>query len=499
MSCTDDTCGTGGWSGPKPGDPNNDVTLSAKAVFGGIELSWGYPTVNPHAVAFSILYRGATANFDAAVKLGEFGGSMHYDRIDLDVATKFYYWVRIISVNGSPGEVIGPVSATSKPRYLDTLESLAGRIDNSVLAQALKTAIGGITTVDGRVAAEIQDRINANAGLSAALLAAQTGAAQAITFVQNEITQRTEGDAALVNSLTTLSTAVGNNFALFQNERTLRTSKDASYAQDFTLLYTKVGQNAAAVQTETVARVNADGALASRITTAEVSLNGNVATGEVGLITHISTVDGKISDIGSLYTAKVAVNGLIGGFGVYNDGRRVDAGFDVDIFWVGRTGPDKVKPFIIDQGVVYIDKARIRNADIDTLKIAGNSVMTGVYDSGGTAGITAGGTTNLITRTIDLGDGNNSGVIVTATVSVNGGANATVGFRVLINGFVAGDQRASILGGFGYLFPVSGFAPASGARYVTVQLQAYNPTSLPGSNVPFNVTASTIAIMGGKR
>jgi len=374
MSCESGFCGTGDFPGPKPGDPSNSVSLSANVVFGGINVSWSWPTLNSHAVAHTILYRGITPVFANAIQLAIVAGSIFYDQIDIPVPITYYYWIEIVSVNGTVGATIGPASTTSKPRALATLESLTGQIDESVLAQALKTTIGGITMVNGRVSTEIQDRINANAALLNALNQVQSGSEQAMTFVQEEITQRTEGDNALLTSLTTLSTAVGQNFSLFQNEQILRSGKDSGYAGDFTLLFTKVGQNAAAVQEESKARVDADGALASRMTTTEVAVNGNVATGQIGLSSKIVVLDGKVVEIGSLYTAKVSVNGLIGGFGVHNDGRLVDAGFDVDRFWVGRTGPDRVKPFIIDSGIVYIDKARIRNADIDTLKIAGESI-----------------------------------------------------------------------------------------------------------------------------
>ncbi|WP_273687377.1 phage tail protein [Ketogulonicigenium vulgare] len=42
-------------------------------------------------------------------------------------------------------------------------------------------------------------------------------------------------------------------------------------------------------------------------------------------------------------------------------------------------GSTDVFPFIVDGGTVYIDKARIRDADIDTLKIAGNAVTVPAY------------------------------------------------------------------------------------------------------------------------
>ncbi|CBV42517.1 hypothetical protein [Halomonas elongata] len=66
----------------------------------------------------------------------------------------------------------------------------------------------------------------------------------------------------------------------------------------------------------------------------------------------------------TMYVAKLQANGLIGGFGIYNDGETVEAGFDVDRFWLGRTNKNKVKPFIMDDDIVYLDTARIRQGDI---------------------------------------------------------------------------------------------------------------------------------------
>jgi hypothetical protein len=450
-------------------------------------------------VAHTILYRGTNSNFAQAVKQAVVAGSVYYDKLNPVAPTEYFYWIQMVSINGTNNDIIGPASAIARPIAAQTLESLTGLIDAGVLAQALKTQIDSITLVDGKIATEVQNRINSNAALSAALTAVQTGVTQAMTFVQAEITQRQTGDSALVTQLNTLATAVGQNFALFLEEKTVRTTKDESYVNQFQLLFAYANNAAAAIQNEATARVNADGALASQISTAQTSLQGNIASVQTTMQSQINTVNGKVTEIGALYTVKVDVNGLVGGFGIYNNGQFVEAGFDVDRFWIGRTGPDKVKPFIIDGGVVYIDKARIRDADIDTLKIAGNSIMVGTYDGGGGNSVPAGSSTVLLSRTLDLGDNYNSGVIVHATVAASNGSACTVGFQVLINGVVAGDQRASMLGGFGYLFPVSGYGTGGGNRYVTVQLVAYNPSFGGGSNVSFSVGGSSMSCMGGKR
>jgi len=82
--------------------------------------------------------------------------------------------------------------------------------------------------------------------------------------------------------------------------------------------------------------------------------------------------------LNAFYTAKVSSNGLIGGFGIYNNGLTVDAGFEVDKFWIGRT-EGKVKPFVVMNGSVYMDDAMINTVTIGKLR----SATGGVIISGG--------------------------------------------------------------------------------------------------------------------
>lgn len=628
MSCVDNVCGTGlaGINNPKPGDPDNNLSLSANTVYGGINVSWTYPTTNPHAVAHTLLYRGSNSTLAQAVELAKVGGSVFFDALNPVADTTYYYWIKTVSINGTVGAPIGPVSAIAKPRATQTLESLTGLIDDGVLSNALKSDIARIDWVQTLNQLEIDNRIAAHASLANAIAVVQLGVDESLINIQQEITQRQSADSAIVDSVTIMTTAMNDNLAAFLEEKALRTTKDEAYANNFTALYTRTANNeaaisteqtarttadsaqaaqltslsaivasnsaaiiteqnarvtldsaiasqitsiqaainnngaaiiteqnarvtadqaavnsitslqtnvannaaaiiteqnarttaveavassvstmqakvnnaAAAIQAETDARVSADKALAAYITTVQTSLDGNISSVQTSLQSQISTTSGKVTEIGALYTAKVTVNNLVGGFGIYNNGIEVDAGFEVSRFWIGSTAQNGVKPFIVDGSTVYIDKARIRNADIDTLKIAGNSVMVGYYDEAGGNSVSGGGSTTLITRSVSLGDNSNSGLIVAATVAVSTSTNCTVGFRVLINGVVAGDQRASLQAGYSYLFPVSGFGyPAGGSG--SVQLVAYSPTSGSGANIPFSVGASTMSIMGGKR
>lgn len=438
MGCCDVvTCGTGGWIGPKPGDPDNNVVLSAVGVAGGIQVSWTYPNNNPHAVIHTKLYRGISSNFANAVQRGIISGSVYFDSIAEEDIKRYYYWIEIVSVNGTVGDPIGPASAVPLSQKLLTLEYLTGEIDEGVLAQSLKTKIAQLDIITRNLAQEILDRINGNAEFASALAAVYSTSGEALTYIQQEITERRDADSALITSVNALAVGMGDNAAALVEEVTLRTSADESLATSVGILYANTADNvaailaeqearttavnslvsqvnslvtvtennaavivqeqaartemdsaittqlnamvvktdttAAAVQTEAKARTDADSALSTQITTAQTVLNGSISSVQTNMQTQITATNGKVTEIGALYTAKVDVNGLVGGFGIYNNGTFVDAGFDVDRFWVGRT-VNKVKPFVIYGGVVYIDKARIRDADIDTLKIAGNAV-----------------------------------------------------------------------------------------------------------------------------
>lgn len=116
---------------------------------------------------------------------------------------------------------------------------------------------------------------------------------------------------------------------------------------------------------EQASRVSEHSALVEQI-------NGVVATLGDDIASVVTTMSAQIDDItgtvNALWTAQVNVNGLVGGFGLSNDGATVEAGFDVDRFWIGRTSADKRKPFIVDDGVVYIDQAVIRELTFSKLR-----------------------------------------------------------------------------------------------------------------------------------
>lgn len=335
------TCGTGGWVGPKPGDPStSDINLTATPAFGGIDINITWPQLNPQAVAYVDLFRSLLPDPDSAPKHTTFNGTFYYDAIDDPSKPLYYYWVRVMSVNGTYSDMIGPAWATAKPRIEQMIEELTGKIDAGVLAQSLKQEIDQITLNKLGITQEMVDRAKNDDGLGVRIT--ETGA------------------------------FTGDTRALLQEEVLARTSQGEAFVSTVNTLYATLNGNIAAVQQSTTAAITAqngriDG-LANQITNVETNVNGNIAQVQQTLQTNINVVDGKVTAIGARWTAQVNVNGLIGGFGVYNDGQTVEAGFDVDRFWIGRTGANKRKPFIIENNTVYIDEAAINKLVFSKLR-----------------------------------------------------------------------------------------------------------------------------------
>lgn len=297
-SCSDNTCGIG-LGGPLPGDPDNNSVLTATPAFGGIDVSWTYPVTNPFAVAHTLLYRGLLPDFNSAMQIQVVSGNFFYDK--LETATRYYYWIKIVSINGTVGELIGPATAIARPSIQETIEQLTGMIDAGMLAQSLKTDLDQISILNTNLLNEITARENGETTLAEAMADVDAGVAEALTFITTEIASRTTADSAIAESINLVAATLGDDIAAVSTAMTVQIDE----------------------------------------------LNG--------------TVD-------AMYTAKVTVNGLIGGFGIHNDGDSVDAGFDVDTFWVGRTSENKRKPFIIVGSETFIDEAVINKLTFSKLR-----------------------------------------------------------------------------------------------------------------------------------
>ena len=506
MTCPDNVCGTGIAPGPKPGDPDNNLALTANVAYGGIDVKWTYPASNAHAVAHTLLYRGTTNNRDAAIQIAVVAGNLFYDKI-AEIGT-YFYWIQVVSVNGTVGDSVGPASATTRARSSDTVEDITGQIDTGVLGTALRQDIARIALNYDELTDEIRNRIAGDAALSGAFADLEAGLVEAVSLVHTEITTRQDGDNALAQQMTIIAAANAANASAIIDESTARVTGDEALSRRYQAVLAATDRNAAAIIDERHARTTADSSLAQQISTTQSVLGNQIASVQVGAQTQIDATNGRVTQIGALWTAKVSVNGLIGGFGVYNNGQFVEAGFDVDRFWIGRTNADKRKPFIIENGTTYIDEAVIRKASIDTLKIAGGAVTTMKYTPGGATGIAAGSEKILCDVWLDMGSvtPGSSAVVISGDVSFSPSGN-DCSLHIRVHKIRADHSTGAPIGFNWGSFRNGWFSPLSltccdenpvngGNGY---RLIVANPNSGPGSNVSGTIHLSNITATGGKR
>ena len=246
---------------------------------------------------------------------------------------------------------------------------LNGEASRAVMEGTLALAREELTTamVTG-LSAEAAARLNlvavvdSNAALFNSEKIAQAGVNSAVTSSIDQLTTLTGGNSATIVGLQIANTTVNSALSTAINTLTA-----AIQNGDLALAASIVNENTAwtsALGTETQARQ-----------TLQSSLGSDIAAVQVNLQADIDLVDGKTTAIGALYTAKVNVNGLVGGFGIYNNGAEVEAGFDCDRFWVGRTGANKRKPFIIENDETFIDQAVINKLTFSKLRSDDGSVI----------------------------------------------------------------------------------------------------------------------------
>lgn len=383
FECGGTVCGTGYWNGPAPGDPDNFSLLTATPAFGGIDVNWSYPGINPHAVAHTIVYRSTSAQQETAARHVVVDGNFFYDKTTTVTPVQYYYWIQLVSVNGTYSQLIGPATAQARPTIQDVIEQLSDQINSGMLSQALRQDIAQIQLNTLNITREMIDR-------------AQSDDALGVAF--NEIQAFSEGTRALV-----------------QEEVVARTTANSAIVQTANTLYAGMDSRIAAVQQTSQALVDESQALAESVTTVEADLYGNVAQGRVGIKASVQTLESGVTEIGALYTATVDVNGLVGGFGVYNSGRKVEAGFDVDLFWIGKS-TTRIKPFIVSGQEVFINQAVINKLTFTKLRDESGSVMV---ENG-----------KLKARYLDLDFASVSGAIQSSNYRVRSGTTPGLGWKL---------------------------------------------------------------------
>lgn len=221
--CSTAVCGTGGWNGPLPGDPDNSSILTATAEFGGIQLSWTLPSTNAHAVAYTNIYRSIGDDFATAIPFTAISGTGYFDFQAGKVIRQYFYWIQHVSVNGTVLEPIGPASATAMPQIDQVIAALTGRIESSALATALRERIDVITDLENGLT-QINTKVTTDNNVFAQeLTALRNELTGALAYIDSQQTISINERQALVTSLNTQLAQFGDGmYAAIQDEATTR-------------------------------------------------------------------------------------------------------------------------------------------------------------------------------------------------------------------------------------------------------------------------------------
>lgn len=130
-----------------------------------------------------------------------------------------------------------------------------------------------------------------------------------------------------------------------------------------------------------------------------------------------------LGQLSAQYTLRLDVNGYISGFGAYNNGTTSQFAILADTFWIASPGSTgKVKPFILYNGVAYLDSAVIRDGTIQQGKL-GPISFGKIVDGAGNPVTTVAGRLRvdmIDVNSLQVTDAMISGVIRSTQVASNG-------------------------------------------------------------------------------
>jgi hypothetical protein len=276
------------------------------------------------------------------------------------------YWVVAVDVGGNRGPQ-GYVAALTLESYDSTIGSIRGKVD-SALEEVLALQLQAL--LDGQ---EQLQRVRA-------------GVYEKIEIVKNE-------NDASVKKFTAIAAAVDEYQAIVSSQLTAAASAGAANASRTDVIAAVTATNTAAIVDEREARVTAVGAVATQVTTVQSSVSTLSGTVQIQSNT-LANLNGNVAAQHMIRTEVVsgmgirAIAGLSIGVSSTGGGTAVQSKVAVfaDEFVVlpDATATSADPPFRVENGVVHINTAFIKDASIGTLMLAGQAVTVPAFLSGQT-------------------------------------------------------------------------------------------------------------------
>ena len=354
------------------------VTSDQTTVFAGTRSVYSDTVENDRAVASAITVTIAQLSQDVYATIAEEKTA----RVSADEALAIDYRALVAQLGDDLTAAIAN-EATARANADMALASVVSTITTQFSTD--------ISEANAAIVSESSTRSSADEALALQITTLQADfdseIASTNAAIQTEATARANADSAIASTVTTLAATVETNDtevrAAIQTESTARADADSALSTTLTTLSATVNTNdtdiRAALAIEATTRANADGAL-SQLTT---SLG--VRVGDVELLAEDNTeLIAEINGAASA-TRTIKLQQTVGGItyaasmglGVYNNGGAVQTSiyFQADRFaLLNVINGWTTTPFIIDNGVTYMDTAMIKDATIGTAKITNASI-----------------------------------------------------------------------------------------------------------------------------
>lgn len=262
------------------------------------------------------------------------------------------------------------------------LNTEVSRLDDGLLAAAsarddLRSELGNsLAGVSSRVTTEVQRLDDAITATSGKVDQVQSALGQDIANVSSTVTTEVQrlddaitaqsdktdevkaeleqGLSGVRNTISSEVQSLGGRITALANQTSTQISEldDAVSAQE-----TRITNEVTRLDNKTTAT-------AQNVTTLQTNVGKDIALLEQTLRTEIEKVGDDAASAQAIWSVRVLSNGLAAGFVLGSNGQTAMAGFDVDRFFLGRSTDDMVRPFIMDNGTIYIDTAMIRDGSI---------------------------------------------------------------------------------------------------------------------------------------
>ncbi len=490
---------------PSPGVPDRaippaPVGFQGTGVFGMNTLIWENPYKLYRNHSLTNIYRSETDNFGQATLISRATGMMYSDPVRGDAVDPndpkkgkvYFYWITWVSTSGIEGPPNSP-AGTAVEAMLDIeylLKLITSQTNQSELAKALAKAIDleGLNKTIAMLDAAAQsarlltsaerflrDDENVQIRRQITDMRVQTGSdiKAAITQLQEVITSDQQ---AIAHQIDLMEASIGENAVNIVTERTARINLQEAATQALTSMssrletaesvltqYSETFSNALQTQARnmeglvsrmdnTAAQYLSDQqtiatefeATASAITSLQTSLNNQSAAIEQTLSTHSSALEG----LSAQYTLRLDVNGLISGFGAYNNGTVADFAILANRFWIatpGAHGPNYVNPFMLDGEKVYINTLLVKEASIQQAQIGPISIGKLTANDGFTPVTTVGGQLRadaIDVANITIGFGQVYGQLASSQIGAGGLPRFVIDPQagIFMNGLVGGTR-----------------------------------------------------------